>query len=79
MLFTYNPEFRQDRNTTARRATLVQHFDDCLKEIGIDAKRIVYVGKEKGESRSYVSAPSEAWRFLPGASPGRGMIKADCP
>jgi transposase len=55
MLFTYNPDFRQDRNTTARRATLVQHFDDCLKEIGIDVKRIVYVGKEKGESRTYVT------------------------
>ena len=24
-----------------------------------------------------VSAPSEAWRFLPGASPGRGEIKED--
>jgi len=24
-----------------------------------------------------VGAPSEAWRFLPGASPGRGEIKED--
>ncbi len=55
MLFTYNPEFRRDRNITARRTPLVQHFDDCLKEVNIDAKRIVYVGKEKGESRSYVT------------------------
>lgn len=45
MLFTYNPGFRRDRNTTALRSTLVQHCDDCLKEIGIDVKRIVYVGK----------------------------------
>ena len=58
MLFTYNPEFRRDRNTTARRATLVQHFDDCLKEMGIDVNRIVYVGKEKGESRTYVTESS---------------------
>ena len=55
MLFTYNPTFRQDRNPTARRAALVQHFDDCLNENGIDVKRIVYVGEETGESRSYVS------------------------
>lgn len=55
MLFTYNPEFRRDRNTTARRAALVQHFDDCLKEMDIDIKRIVYVGKEKEESRTYVT------------------------
>lgn len=55
MLFTYNPEFRRDRNPTARRIALVQHFEDCLKENSIDRKRIVYVGKEKRESRSYVS------------------------
>jgi transposase len=55
MFFTYNPEFRQDRNPTTRRIALVQHFDDCLKESSIDIKRIVYVGKEKGESRLYVS------------------------
>lgn len=55
MLFTYNPGFRLDRNTTTRRTILVQHCDDCLKEIGIDVKRIVYVGKKKGESRSYVT------------------------
>jgi len=54
MLATNNPGFRRDRNPTALRAALVQHFDNCLKEIGIDAKRIVYVGNEQGESRSYV-------------------------
>jgi len=32
MLFTYNPGFRRDRNPTALRAVLVQHFDSCLKE-----------------------------------------------
>lgn len=55
MLFTYNPEFRRDRHPTVRRVALVQHFDAGLKEKGIDRKRIVYVGKEKGESRSYVA------------------------
>ena len=55
MLFTYNPEFRRDRNPTARRIALVQHVEDCLKENSIDIQRIVYVGKGKRESRSYVS------------------------
>jgi len=55
MLFTYNPGFRRDRNPTARRAVLVQHFDSCLKERDIDAKRIVYVGNKQAESRSYVT------------------------
>ena len=55
MLFTYNPEFRSDRHPTARRAAVIRHFDDCLNEYGIDVKRIIYVGKKKGESRSYVS------------------------
>ena len=39
MLFTYNPEFRRDRHPTARRAALIRHFDDCLKEYDIDVKR----------------------------------------
>lgn len=79
MLFTYNPEFRRDRNTTARRATLVQHFDDCLKEIGIDAKRIVYVGKEKGESRSYVTESAALLRifFKHYKIPKRSVILSD--
>lgn len=55
MLFTYNPEFRRDRHPTVRRVALIQHFDEGLKEKGIDRQRIVYVGKEKGESRSYVA------------------------
>jgi|GEM_PF-1891702 len=54
MLFTYNPEFRRDRHPTARRAALIRHFDDCLKEYDIDVKRIIYVGKEEKESRYYV-------------------------
>ncbi len=79
MLFTYNPEFRRDRNTTARRAALVQHFDDCLKEVGIDEKRIVYVGKEKGESRSYVTESPELLRtfFEHYRVPKRTIILSD--
>ena len=79
MLFTYNPEFRRDRNTTARRAALVQHFDDCLKEVGVDEKRIVYVGKEKGESRSYVTESPELLRtfFEHYRVPKRAIILSD--
>ena len=64
MLFTYNPNFRRDRRPTAQRIALVQHFDACLKESGIDAKRIVYVGQEKGESRYYVSESAALLRIF---------------
>ena len=79
MLFTYNPAFRQDRRSTARRAALVQHFDDCLNEKGIDVKRIVYVGEEKGESRSYVSESPALPRYFFGhyKVPKRAVILSD--
>lgn len=79
MLFTYNPAFRQDRSSTARRAALVQHFDDCLNEKGIDVKRIVYVGEEKGESRSYVSESPALPRYFFGhyKVPKRAVILSD--
>ena len=79
MLFTYNPGFRRDRSPTARRAALVQHFDNCLKEIGIDAKRIVYVGNDQGESRSYVTESSSLLRifFERYPIPKRAVILSD--
>jgi len=79
MLFTYNPGFRRDRNPTARRAALVQHFDNCLKEIGINAKRIVYVGNEQGESRSYVTESPALLRifFKHYKIPKRAVILSD--
>jgi hypothetical protein len=79
MLFTYNPSFRRDRNSTARRATLVQRCDDCLKEFGIDVKRIVYIGKKKGESRSYVTESPTLRRifFKHYKVPKRAVILSD--
>ena len=79
MLFTYNPEFRRDRKITARRAKLVQHLDDCLKEMNIEEKRIRYVGNEKGESRFYVAEGPELLRIFFGyyPVPKRSVILSD--
>ena len=53
LLFTLNPDFRRDRSRTARRDALVAHLDSCLQQYGIDASRVIYVGKTKGERGCY--------------------------
>jgi transposase len=79
MLFTYNPGFRRDRSTTVRRATLVQHFDDCLQEMDIDIERVVYMGKKRGESRFYVAESPELLRifFSHNTIPKQAVILSD--
>ena len=55
ILFTYNAAFRRDRRPTARRDAQLEYLDQLLKEHGIDANRIVYVGRVKNETRQYIS------------------------
>jgi hypothetical protein len=62
MLFTYNAAFRCDRNPTKRRAAQVEHLNECLKKYDIVPERIVYVGKEKNETRKYVTESPELLR-----------------
>ena len=62
MLFTYNAAFRCDRNLTERRVAQVKHLNECLKKYGITPERIVYVGKEKNETREYVPESPELLR-----------------
>ena len=64
MLFTYNPQFRQDRKPTARRDAQTQHLTDCLKPHGIDPDRIAYVGNEKKETRKFVRESPELLRLF---------------
>jgi transposase len=55
LLFTFNPDFRRDRNRTARRDDLVARLNKYHERYGIDKSRVVYVGKAKGERRMYCS------------------------
>ena len=62
MLFTYNQKFRRDRNPTEKRNAEVVHLDECLTRYEIDEDRIVYVGKEKGENRTFVTENADLVR-----------------
>jgi len=64
MLFTYNQEFRRDRNRTARRDAQVEHLDECLERYQIDPTRVVYIGKEKGEKEHYAKESPELVRLF---------------
>ena len=62
MLFTYDQKFRRDRSPTEKRQAEVAYLDECLTRYEIDAERIVYVGKEKGENRSFVAESADLVR-----------------
>jgi hypothetical protein len=65
MLFTYNSAFRQDRKMTPKRSTQVAYLRQCLQEYGISEDRVVYVGNDKTESRTYVrECPDLLRRFF---------------
>ncbi len=55
MLFTYDQKFRKNRSPTKKRTAETVYLDKCLANYKIDADRIVYVGKEKGETRAFVA------------------------
>jgi Mn-dependent DtxR family transcriptional regulator/transposase len=62
VLFTLNPKFRRDRPSTAKRAAEVARLDHLLKEYEIDASRVTYVEKEKGEKGIYVAENADLVR-----------------
>ena len=62
VLFTYNQEFRLDRPPTARRIAQVAHLRSCLQWYDIEPHRIIYVGTDKGEHRTYCSESAELIR-----------------
>lgn len=64
MLFTYNQEFRLDRNPTERRNDQVEHLERCLNLYNIDADRVVYIGKYKGEKEHYARESPELARLF---------------
>ena len=58
-LFTLNGKFRLDR--VGRKAWLQERgkLQDALVRYGIDAKRVIYMGAEKNETRTYASECSD--------------------
>jgi len=62
VLFTFNGKFRLDR--VGRRAWVQERNQifDALVRFGIDAKRVVYIGDEKNETRLYASESAELLR-----------------
>lgn len=61
-LFTYNGKFRLDR--VGRKAWVQERetFQGALVRYGIDPKRIIYIGSEKDETRTYASESAEFLR-----------------
>jgi hypothetical protein len=62
MLFTYDQRFRRDRSPTEKRRAVVAYLNEALMHYKIDAERIVYVGKEKGENRKFVAENADLVR-----------------
>lgn len=62
MLFTYDQKFRRDRSPTEKRKAEVAYLDECLTHYEIDADRIVYVGTEKCENRTFVAESADLVR-----------------
>lgn len=59
ILFTYNQLFRRDRNDTPLRRQQVAYLDLVLTEYEVASNRIIYCGKDKGETRTYVAASAD--------------------
>jgi transposase len=63
-LFTYNPAFRTDRKKTKRRSDQIEHLNECLDKYGISEDRVVYIGKDKGETTKYTRECPELIRIF---------------
>jgi transposase len=61
-LFTLNGNFRLDRSGRAAWTQAREKFKAALVRHGIEAKRVVYLGTEKNESRLYASESAEILR-----------------
>jgi len=65
ILFSYNQKFRRDRRRSSKRDRQLQKLDHYLEKCNVEAYRVVYVGKDKHEKRTYVPASVDIiQRFL---------------
>ena len=64
MLFSYNQEFRTDRSSTQRRDALRAKYCAALRRWKISGTRVVYIGNDTNEKRTYVSETSKLIRLF---------------
>jgi hypothetical protein len=65
ILFLYSPEFRFDRSNTDNKKARVDRLLECLVHYEIEIGRVVYIGKDKNETRRMVSeSPDLIRRFF---------------
>jgi transposase len=64
MLFTLNPKFCRDRKPTQLRDEQRDHLIQCLSHYAIHMDRVVYVGKDKGETEQYTKESPKLLRLF---------------
>jgi hypothetical protein len=55
VLYSFDPRYRTDKLNTKRRREIHGELQAALTKHNIAPERVVYAGKEKGESRTYVA------------------------
>ncbi len=79
MAFFVNQESTERPLSGQSREASVRKRGFLDPEVGCAPLIVAYFGVSNGRRPSgNVGAPSEAWRFLPGASPGRERDQDDC-
>ncbi len=63
-VMTYNQKARRDRNPTAKRVAELAELDGLFLEYGVDPDWLVYIGKDKHETRVYVAANASIVRHF---------------
>lgn len=61
-LFTFNGKFRRDRVGRAAWVQERETLENALVRYGVEAKRVIYIGSEKNETRTYASESADLLR-----------------
>ena len=62
LTFTFNQEFRLDRKSTQRRVAQETYLKNICRDLKVDKNRLIYVGKEKNETREFVPESADLIR-----------------
>ena len=75
LLFTYDNRFRRDLKSTKKRDEKLKWLDECLEKYNINPDRVIYAGKLKGDTRTYVSeSPDLVERFFKHYGLAKGVV-----
>ena len=79
-VFTYNQKARRDRPLTNKRQREVEELDNLFSEYLVSSNELVYCGKDRGETRTYVAADAEiVRRFMDQIDIEKGQVwLSDC-